>query len=438
MLRLSRTALSFLAHGPGSGSAGVVAVASGVHMVHSGRGVSVVSATPQEKEVETDFDAGGEDGGEFRSTFKASELQVIRSHDHRPAPSSWENIKFGRDFTPHLFSIKYTQKNGWETPYLKPFENVSIHPASQVLHYGNGCFEGMKAYAAADGTMRLFRPELNLKRLITSTTRLTNPAFEPEELLKCIEALVRLDQDWLPKLPGHSLYIRPNIYGTGSFIGLAPATDCEITVIMSPVGPYFSSGFTPVNIFLDQEFCRAPHGGTGQFKVGGNYAPTIQTIQTLKSKHNCSQVLYTTPDRSESKNTRVIAECAAMNMFFLLEHGGERELVTPPLNGTILPGITRDSILELCRQWGEFRVSEREMSVEELCDHAKNGNMVEVFGTGTACVVQPVLKLVKKNGQVLETNNDKPESEWLAQRIFNALEEIQYGHVEHPWSHRVQ
>lgn len=451
MLRLSRAALSLLSHGPsGSVAGGFAAVAaSGVGVqrmyVHGGRGNSfVVSATPAEKE-EDDFHVGSEGEGEgveesstFNSVFKASDLQVIRSRDRRPVPSSWSDIKFGRDFTPHVFSVKYSEENGWETPYIKPFENVSIHPASQVLHYGSCAFEGMKAYAGPNGEPLLFRPELNTNRLLSSATRLTMPAFDPAELLKCVKELVLQDQDWLPKVEGHSLYIRPLVFGTGSFIGIGPVTDAEILVLMSPVGPYFSSGFTPINLFLEEEMVRAPHGGTGQYKVGGNYAPTLDTMRNLKP-FNCSQALYTTPGSdSSSRSDRLVAECAAMNTFFLIEHGGERELVTPPLNGTILPGVTRDSVLGLCREWNEFRVSEREMKIEELCAHARNGNLIEVFGTGTACVVQPVSSIVKNTGEVLGTNNDKPIEEWVTSRILNSLEQIQYGHVKHQWSHPIQ
>ena len=364
------------------------------------------------------------------ATFQASDLQITHSENVKPLPK-WDELKFGQDFAPHQFSVKYSKEKGWETPQIKPLENMSIHPAANVLQYGVCCFEGMKAYATAKGETRLFRPEMNMERFARSMNRLSLPSFDQNELISCLEQLLAVDKAWIPKLDGYSLYIRPFAIGTSEYLGIAPPTRAEINIIMCPVGPYYPQGLVPVKVFLDQENVRAFHGGTGHYKVGGNYAPTLYHMEQIQ-KYDCKQVLYTTPEA----NGRVVAECGAMNMFFLLEHGGEMELVTPPLDDTILPGVTRDSAVGLCRGFQDLRVSERTLSVEELREHFSRGNVLEIFGTGTACVIQPVEALVMKNGETWEVKG-MPKEESIAERVYKTISAIQYGHVEHEWSHLV-
>jgi branched-chain amino acid aminotransferase len=359
-------------------------------------------------------------------------------------------------FTDHMLLAEHAAGEGWGRPALRPFGPLQLHPAAQVLHYGMACFEGMKAYMGPDGRPRLFRPAMNAARLRRAAARLQLADFEPEELLACIRELLRVDAPWLPSREGHSLYLRPFMFSSARALGVAKATRTTLSVVMSPVGPYFPSGLKPIALFVDEVHCRAWPGGVGDVKVGGNYAPTIRPQVEAAAAHGAAQVLYTRaataaaaaaaagagggaggvdPDDAE------VAECGAMNIFFLLDRvgGGGRELVTPPLDGTILPGVTRDSILGLARAWGEFEVSERRLSVGEVARAAAEGRLVEAFGCGTACVVQPVGALLRAQGQVYVPKvSDPGHPGALAPRLQRALLDIQYGRVEHPWSEVVE
>jgi branched-chain amino acid aminotransferase len=349
-----------------------------------------------------------------------------------------------------------------------------MHPAAQVLHYGMTCFEGMKAYKGADGLPRLFRPELNMARLARSARRLQLAPFDPQELLECIKSLIKVDSGWVPSKEGHSLYLRPFLFSSAHVLGVAKATRTTLSIIMSPVGPYFPSGMRPISLFVEERATRAWPGGVGQFKIGGNYAPTIQPQVQASASHGAQQVVYTFNNSNETNGMNgddaVFEECGAMNIFFLIEkseaskrhqdnfldaeinHGTttttsnkERsgaknkryELVTPTLDrGTILPGITRDSIVSLARDWDEFEVSERQITIREIRQAAAEGRLIEVFGSGTACIVQPVGALVRGNGEMWQPNVSDPEDpRALAPRLQRALMDIQYGRVpSHPWS----
>lgn len=306
------------------------------------------------------------------------------------------------------------------------------------------CFEGMKAYRGVDGRPRLFRPEMNAARLLRSAQRLQLASFDPEELLECIKALVRVDAGWLPTQEGYSLYLRPFMFSSAHVLGVAKATQSTLSVVMSPVGPYFPSGLRPISLFVDEQYTRAWPGGTGDCKVGGNYAPTIQPMAEATAAHNTQQVVYTfrpgqsgrAEDAALDPEAAEFEECGSMNIFFLLEkEGGGKELVTPDLRGTILPGVTRDSILKLAQEWGECEVSERSITLREVGAASAEGRLLEVFGSGTACIVQPVNVLVRGNGEEWRPKAADPRFPGaLAPRLQRALLDIQYGRVEHPWS----
>jgi branched-chain amino acid aminotransferase len=382
------------------------------------------------------------------------------------ARTSLKGLKFGTVFSDHMLLAEHSVKDGWGRPAVRPFDYLPLHPAAQVLHYGMTCFEGMKAYLGADGAPRLFRPELNMARLARSAARLQLAPFDPAELLACIKALVKTDAAWLPPHDGHSLYIRPFLFSSASALGVAPATATTLSVVLSPVGPYFPSGLQPVSLYVEESAVRAWPGGVGSHKVGGNYAPTIQPQVRAAASHGAQQVVYTfhpgrylssllssasawpgtslSPENivsSYDPDDAVFEECGAMNVFFLFKKkGGGLELATPPLDrGTILPGVTRDSILSLTREWGEFEVSERPITVREVRAAAAEGRLREVFGCGTACIVQPVNALVRGDGEAWRPAvSDPADPDALAPRLQRMLLNIQYGRVSgHPWSVRV-
>jgi branched-chain amino acid aminotransferase len=373
-----------------------------------------------------------------------------------------EDIKFGTVFTDHMLLAEHADGQGWTRPLVQPFGYIPMHPAAQVLHYGMTCFEGMKAYRGADGTPRLFRPEMNMNRLARSARRLQLAPFDPQQLLECIKALIKVDSGWLPSNEGHSLYLRPFLFSSAHVLGVAKATRTTLSIIMSPVGPYFPSGMRPISLFVEERATRAWPGGVGQYKIGGNYAPTIQPQVQAAAIHGAQQVVYTfnSDGSSDSSDDAVFEECGAMNIFFLIEkskqinknvdssfsissstasNNSEKryELVTPSLDrGTILPGITRDSILSLAREWDEFEVSERLITIREIRQAASEGRLCEVFGSGTACIVQPVGALVRGNGEMWQPSvSDPADPRALAPRLQRALMDIQYGRVpNHPWS----
>lgn len=386
-------------------------------------------------------------------TFRARDIKYELTTSHKPLPSTLEGVKFGTVFTDHMFLAEYDTTKGWSRPIIKPFGPLHIHPAAQVLHYGLACFEGMKAYYGADGHTRLFRPEMNMHRLHRSANRLELADFDPKELLESLKALLRVDRAWLPSQQGNSIYIRPFMFSNADVLGVSRSTKTTLSILLSPVGPYFPGGLKPIRLFVDETRRRAWPGGVGQFKVAGNYAPTIKPQVEAAQKYGASQVVYTFSNTVSNSNpeaetspdpdSATFAECGAMNVFFFIEKPTnnsttnssttgtmKRELVTPPLDGTILPGITRDSILQLAREWGEFEVSERQVTVGEVRQAAFEGRLLEVFGSGTACIVQPVGELVREGGEIMKTTGGRS----LAERFQGELTDIQYGRKAHHWS----
>mmetsp|Transcript_2861 Transcript_2861/g.4076 ORF Transcript_2861/g.4076 Transcript_2861/m.4076 type:complete len:434 (+) Transcript_2861:244-1545(+) len=346
-----------------------------------------------------------------------------------------EKLQFGITLSDHMLTVEWNkEKGGWGDPKIAPTQNLSISPAASSLHYGLQCFEGMKAYRSLsndndDNDLLLFRPDLNMARLQNSMSRLSMPGsdFDSDELIKCIQELVRADERWVPDGEGYSLYVRPTVVATHPFLGLAAPESLLLYVITSPVGPYYKTGFNPIRLTADTKYIRAWPGGTGDCKVGGNYGPTMKAAAEA-AERGYSQVLWLFGEEDS------ITEVGSMNVFFYLQNKdtGRNELVTPPLSrGDILPGVTRASIVELTRSWGEFDVTERTPTMPEICEAAKEGRLIEAFGAGTAAVVTPI-EGIQYKGVDIEI---KAIGE-LTQRVWDELTAIQYGKLKGPegWS----
>lgn len=363
----------------------------------------------------------------FSSSFKAADLSIECSTKLQPKPDP-SSLVFGKHFSDHMLVINWSEAEGWDRPQIKPFQNLSLHPASSSLHYSIELFEGMKAFRGVDNHIRLFRPMLNMERMHRSAERSCLPLFDKGELLKCIKKLVEIDQDWVPFTQSASLYIRPTFIATEPSLGVSPPGKAMIFVIVGPVGPYFATGsFNPVSLLADPAFVRAWKGGVGAYKMGGNYGPTI-AVQNEAMKRGCQQVLWLYGPDEE------ITEVGTMNLFtYWTNKNGERELVTAPLeDGLILPGVTRQSLLDLARTWGEFTVTERTMGMKELLSALNSGRVLEVFGAGTACVVCPVGSLLY-GGQTYQIPIKQHGTD-LAQRFYKELTDIQYGRTASEWA----
>ncbi|XP_063495677.1 branched-chain-amino-acid aminotransferase, cytosolic isoform X7 [Symphalangus syndactylus] len=282
---------------------------------------------------------------EVVGTFKAKDLIVTPATILKEKPDP-NNLVFGTVFTDHMLTVEWSSEFGWEKPHIKPFQNLSLHPGSSALHYAVELLEGLKAFRGVDNKIRLFRPNLNMDRMHRSAVRATLPVFDKEELLECIQQLVKLDQEWVPYSTSASLYIRPTFIGTEPSLGVKKPTKALLFVLLSPVGPYFSSGtFNPVSLWANPKYVRAWKGGTGDCKMGGNYGSSL-FAQCEAVDNGCQQVLWLYGEDHQ------ITEVGTMNLFlYWINEDGEEELATPPLDGIILPGVTRQCILDLAHQW---------------------------------------------------------------------------------------
>ena len=364
------------------------------------------------------------------ATFRASD--IVYNGTRRGSPvvlPAPEKLGFGVHFTHHMLQCDWYDGKGWAAPQIIDFGDMALPPQCGALHYSLQCFEGLKAYRNPAGEPVLFRPIKNAERQLKSCRRLAFPDFDTAEWVECVKALVRLDQAFIPALPGYSLYLRPTVIGINSNLRVGPADKVRFYVIASPVGPYYAEGFKPVSLHVEERMRRAFPGGTGDNKIGGNYAPTIQPGLDAQ-KHGFSQILWLDPAGN-------VDEVGAMNfMVFWVNEQGERELVTAPLDGTILPGVTRDSLLTLARSWGEFKVSERRFNIADVVKAIKEQRVLEMFGCGTAAVVSPVKALhFRDQMYTVPVANDRIGP--LAERFWNALADIQLARVPHEWSVRV-
>ena len=325
-------------------------------------------------------------------------------------------LGFGRLFTDRMLLVEWTPEKGWHNARIKPYEPFVLDPAALVFHYAQEIFEGLKAYKWQDGRIALFRPEMNARRFNHSAARLCMPEVPEELFLDGIDQLVKLEQDWIPVAPGTSLYIRPAMIAVEPVLGVKPSDHYYFYVIMSPVGAYYAAGFNPVSILVEDKYVRAVAGGTGDAKTGGNYAASLKAGLEAKKK-GYDQVLWL-----DGKEQRYIEEVGAMNMFFA--YG--KHIVTAHLNGSILSGITRESVLRLALELG-CTVEERQIDVNQLFTDLKNGAVTEAFGSGTAAVITPVGRLCYKE-ECLTVGNGGVGS--ITQRLYDTLTSIQTGNME--------
>uniref|UniRef100_T1PBX0 Branched-chain-amino-acid aminotransferase n=2 Tax=Musca domestica TaxID=7370 RepID=T1PBX0_MUSDO len=367
---------------------------------------------------------------EVGQQFSASSLSVrlAMPQQLQPKPDIDDELGFGKLFTDHMLKIYYHKSlGGWQKPEITPLENLVMHPAAKVLHYAVELFEGMKAYRGVDGKIRIFRPDMNMHRMNLAAKRSGLPTFEGEEFIKCLCRLLSIDSEWVPHTEAASLYIRPTLIGIDPTLGVAASDSALLYTILSPVGSYFKSDSTgAVSLLADPSYTRAWPGGAGNRKMGSNYAPTIN-VQKEASRKGLQQVLWLYGENHQ------LTEVGTMNIFMLfVNEKGEKELRTPPLNGLILPGITRDSILALARQWGQFKVTEDIFTMPDIKHLLNEGRLLELFGTGTACVVSPINRIsyLGEDLYIPTMEQEKP----IHETIRETLMDIQYGKVEHPWA----
>ncbi|MBQ8727783.1 MAG: branched-chain amino acid aminotransferase [Oscillospiraceae bacterium] len=354
------------------------------------------------------------------------DIRIELTKSPKAKPTDESALGFGKIFTDHMFIMDYTTGKGWHDARIVPYGNIEFSPAAMCLHYGQEVFEGLKAYRTADGEIQLFRPEENFKRLNLSNERLVIPAIDEEFALHALKELLKIEKDWVPHSEGASLYIRPFIIACDPFLGVRPGDEYKFIIILSPSGAYYSTGLNPVSIYVEENYVRAVKGGMGYAKTGGNYAASL-IGQDEAHKQNYSQVLWL--DGVEKK---YVEEVGAMNMFFIIDG----EVLTPELVGSILPGITRKSTIELCKSWG-MKVSERRITIQEIADAYKAGKLEEAFGTGTAAVISPVGHL-KWGDMVMEINGNKIGP--VSQKLYDTMTGIQYGRLpdEKGWIVKVE
>lgn len=351
------------------------------------------------------------------------ELKVERTKTPKEKPVDESKLGFGSIFTDHMLLIEYDKGKGWHDARIVPYGPLSMDPAAMCLHYGQEIFEGMKAYRGDNGDTYLFRPQENFKRLNNSCERMCIPKMDEEMLLDSLYKLVAIEKDWIPHAKDSSLYIRPFIISTEAKLGVKPADSYLYMVILSPSGPYYPTGLNPVKIYVEHNYVRAVRGGTGMVKTGGNYAASLKA-QDEAHGQDYSQVLWL-----DGVERKYIEEVGAMNMFFVL--GGE--VITPALSGSILPGITRKSVIELLKSW-DIPVTERRLAIDEVAAAYDAGKLEEAFGTGTAAVISPVGEL-KYEDRIMRINDNKIGS--ISQRLYDTLTGIQWGRADDPFGWRV-
>lgn len=331
------------------------------------------------------------------------------------------SLGFGKYFTDHMLTMRYRAGEGWYDLEIRKYEDFSLSPSAMGLHYGQSIFEGLKAYRGSGDRIFLFRPQDNLRRMNVSASRMCMPEIDTDLVLGAMKELISLDQDWVPKSHGATLYVRPTMIATEAALGVRPSREYIFFVILSPVGAYYPEGFNPVKIYVSDTYVRAVRGGVGAVKTAGNYAASIKAAMEAQAL-GYTQVLWL-----DAIEHRYIEEVGTMNIFFKING----QLITPPLSGSILPGITRDSVLQLAKDWG-LDVLERPITIDEVVDANEKGRLEEVFGTGTAAVISPVGSLYYQ-GHTITLNQGRTGE--LSQKMFEVLQGIQYGHRpdSHGW-----
>ena len=344
-------------------------------------------------------------------------IRITRTTSKKDKPKD-KDLAFGNVFTDHMFVANFEEEKGWYDPRVEPYAPFPLDPATAVLHYGQSLFEGLKAFRGKDGTIRLFRPDKHVARLNRTAERMCIPTLDPDLILRSWTTLVDVDREWAPSSVGTSLYIRPTIIASEPFLGVRPAKEYLYYVIVSPVGPYYPEGLAPTKIKVIDDYVRAVAGGLGEAKTSANYAASLYAAEEAKHE-GFTQVLWL-----DGVEHRWIEEVGTSNI--MLKIGDE--VITPPLGGTILAGVTRDSALALLKSWG-VRVSERRITIDEVVAAADNGTLQEVWATGTAAVISPVGELAYK-GRRLVVNDGRIGD--LAQKLYDTIVAIQYGEAPDP------
>ncbi|KAI0178602.1 branched-chain-amino-acid aminotransferase [Hypoxylon sp. FL1284] len=342
-------------------------------------------------------------------------------------------LVFGREFTDHMLTIEWTHADGWLAPSIRPYQNLSLDPATCVFHYAFECFEGMKAYKDSQGAIRLFRPDKNMERFNRSAARIALPTFSPTAAIDLIARFAKLEERFIPNRRGYSLYLRPTLIGTQKTLGVSAPGSALLFVIASPVGPYYPTGFKAVSLEATDYAVRAWPGGVGDKKLGANYAPCIVPQMEAAARGFQQNLWLFGPEE-------YVTEVGTMNLFLAIKNKetGQKELITAPLDGTILEGVTRDSILSLAREKlapEGWLISERKITMPQLHEASLEGRLMEVFGAGTAAVVSPVRKISWKGNMVDCGLTENEESGEIAMRMKDWIEARQYGDEEHEWSH---
>ena len=347
------------------------------------------------------------------------DLSISKSQSLKNRPDE-NKLGFGTYFTDHMFLMDYSKEKGWHNARIAPYGSLSMDPSTMVFHYGQAIFEGLKAYRTAENRIQLFRPQANLERLNNSARRLCIPPIDEAFGLECLKKLVELEGEWVPRPEGTSLYIRPTIIATDPFLGVRASFTYTYFIILSPVGAYYPEGFAPVKIWVTTSYVRAVPGGVGETKTAGNYAASLYAGEKAH-ENGYTQVLWL-----DGVERRYVEEVGAMNIFFVLDG----EVITPSLSGSILPGVTRDSVLKLARHWN-MKVSERRISIDEVMEAHAKGKLDECFGTGTAAVISPVGELRYKD-QVIKIGDGSVGP--VANRFYKAITDIQYGRASDPFN----
>jgi branched-chain amino acid aminotransferase len=334
-------------------------------------------------------------------------------------------LGFGAIFTDHIFEMDYTPQTGWHNFAIKPVERLSVHPAAMFIHYGQSIFEGLKAFRTINNEAVIFRPENHIKRMNNSAKRLCMPQIDESFVLEALKKLISIEQDWIPANSGESLYIRPIMFGTDEALGVNPSKNYKFIIMLSPVGAYYPEGFKPVKILMQDEYVRAVRKGIGEAKTSGNYSASLLATE-IAHQLGYTQVLWL--DGVEQK---YLEEVGTMNIFIEFEN----EIATPELTGSILPGVTRASIIQLLKD-KNYTINERLISVDEFIEAYDNGKLKGVFGTGTAAIISPVAEVTFKQKKMIINNG---EASSLAVELFNEITEIQKGSApdKHEWITKV-
>lgn len=343
------------------------------------------------------------------------DIRFVESKELKQKPDQ-KNLGFGKYMTDYMFVMDWTREGGWQDARIEPYAPITLDPACVTLHYAQETFEGLKAYRTAEGKIQLFRPEMNAKRMITSNERLCMPEFPVDMFVEAVKALVKVEEAWVPSEPETSLYIRPFMFATETALGVHMATSYRFMIICCPVGAYYAEGINPVKILVEDELVRAVKGGTGFAKCGGNYAGSILG-QVKAAEKGYSQVLWL-----DGEQRKYVEEVGTMNIMFKIDG----EIYTAPIEGTVLPGVTRDSMLHILREWG-YKVNEQKIAIADIMEAGRSGRLEEVFGTGTAAVISPVGELCYKD-EVITINNF--EIGELTQKLYDTLTGIQWGKIE--------